>query len=66
MEFKALDIDAAYVAGMHAAGYAGLSPDELVELKALDVTPEFARAAASSGRRPSVDELVSRKIFSRD
>jgi hypothetical protein len=40
--------------------------DSLVQLKALGITPEFARSAqASSQTRLSVDELVQMKVLGR-
>jgi hypothetical protein len=41
-----------------------LPVDTLVQLKALDITPEFARWAASQhGSVPRPDELVQMKLF---
>ena len=54
------------VTGFDSLGYRRLPVDELVQLKALNITPEFARSAIGQTRPlPSVDELVQIKMFGR-
>ena len=60
---KALDISPDYVGGFIHAGY-GLSSNELVQLKALGITPEFARSVrGTAGAAPSVHQLVRMHLF---
>ena len=55
-----------FITGFDRLGYRRLPVDDLVQLKALNITPEFARSAVGQGRPlPSVDELVQIKMFGR-
>jgi hypothetical protein len=61
---KALNIDADYVAGFERVGYGHLPVDQLVQLKALEITPDFARwALGQRSSLPAVADLVQMKIF---
>ena len=45
-------------------GYDKLPADQLVQLKALDITPDFARwAVGQRSALPGVSDLVQMKIF---
>ena len=66
VQLRALNITADYIAGFEQLGYRNLPVDKLVELKALGITPEFAQSVqGEAGGRPSVGDLVERKIFGR-
>jgi hypothetical protein len=48
---------------MQRAGYAHLRVSDLVQLKALDISPDFARwAAGQRNPLPPVNELVQMKV----
>lgn len=51
---KALGVDGAYVRGLAAAGYRKLSANEVVSMKAMGVTADYAqamnRAAKGNGK----------------
>ena len=47
---KALGVDGAYVRGLADAGYRKLAAEEVVGMKAMDVSPEYARAMNRAAR----------------
>jgi hypothetical protein len=66
MQLKALEIDGAFISGFQRAGYGRLPVDTLVQLKALGITPEFARSVTGNAAAPPpVQQLVDMKLFGR-
>jgi hypothetical protein len=61
-----LNITPEYIAGFERIGYRNLPVSTLVQLKAMDVTPAFARAVQQGGALPSPDRLVQIRAVSRD
>lgn len=51
-----------FIREMSAAGYPRLSADDLVAMRIHGVTADGARRAATTGRRPSPEELVDMKL----
>jgi hypothetical protein len=53
-----------FLAGYDRIGYRNLPVSKLVQLKALDITPEFIRShVAAQAPLPSIDQLVQMKMF---
>jgi hypothetical protein len=61
-----LNITPDFVAGFERIGYGRLPVDTLVQLKAMDITPEYVRAVAQGNALPSPDHLVQLKAVSGD
>ena len=51
-----------YIDGMKAAGFDGLTVDQLIAMKIQGVSPEYVRDLRSLGISPDVDQIVAMKI----
>jgi beta-lactamase regulating signal transducer with metallopeptidase domain len=62
VEFRVHDVTPAFIRAIAELGYRNVDADDLVSMRIHDVTPSYIRGELAGNQRPSVDELVSRKI----